>query len=175
MAVEKRGADEMGMRKTLDRLERIRRLEEEQSRLELEAAVVERNHLLQLKEQASGQRTDGRRQFAAGVLDQKPLERQRGLMAMEQASRVEQWLAPAVTEADQEVERQRTEFLHRRTARLQVETLADEERRKSAAEVARRAQQMLDDWYGRRLQSTVPKTESPKKPKRSFDEPGGRR
>jgi hypothetical protein len=53
-------------------------------------------------------------------------------------------------EAERELERQREEFLRRRVDRRQVETLVTEARLGAEQEAGRRAQQMLDDWYGRR-------------------------
>ena len=52
--------------------------------------------------------------------------------------------------SEAEVARQREEFLLRRTERRQVETLVDDQQAMDVIETARRAQQMLDDWYGRR-------------------------
>jgi hypothetical protein len=41
-------------------------------------------------------------------------------------------------------------FQMRRTGRRQVETLLDQEHAKVLEEAGRRAQRMIDDWYGRR-------------------------
>ena len=143
----------MVMRRTLSRLLRLlrlRQLEEDQSRQTLEAAVVERDHAQRQFAMAAEHQTLGRRQFVSGVLRQNPLERTGAVLEIERAAREQTRLLPMLEAAEIEVTQRRALFLAQRTDRRQVETLVENERLKSEVEVARRAQQMLDDWYGRR-------------------------
>jgi hypothetical protein len=147
----------MVVRRTLTRLLRLRELEEEQSRLKLEAAVTNRNRAQKEFEAAVGRQAQGRRDFVTGILRQSQLERAGGGMEMERASRERLRLQPALETADAEVMRQQAELLVRRTGRRQVETLVKNERTKVEVEAGRRAQQMLDDWYGRRISKDGPR------------------
>jgi len=134
----------------LGRLLRLRELEEDQGRLLLKAAAV-------VREELSGEMTDaieeaelGRRTFHFGVERSDSIDRAAGLVASGAGERLREHLKPRLRAAELELERQRTEFLNRRTSRLQVETLEAEARLLENADAGRRAQQMLDDWYGRR-------------------------
>jgi len=140
----------MAAKRTLSRLLRLRELEEELSRLELERAVAERSHAQKQVELAADRQTQGRYNFAAGVAEQNRLGRTAGLLEAEQARQEKLRLQPRVEAADFEVARLQAEFQSRRTGRRQVETLVANERSKAEVETDRRAQQMLDDWYGRR-------------------------
>lgn len=140
----------MNRGKILARLARIREMEEELSRLRLERAVVERERTLRRWNDAASARAEGRRAFVEGVEKDCPVERVGGLIAAEENRERQAALAPALAEADLEIEQLRVEFLARRTAARQAETLMEEERRQKRAEESRRVQQMLDDWYGRR-------------------------
>ena len=140
----------MLVKRTLSRLLRLRELEEEQSRLELELAVAERNRAQQEIALAAQRQVLGRRNFAAGIVEQNRLARAAGLFETEEARRQRLHLHPQLEAADAEVARQQAEFLQRRIGRQQVETLVENERGRAEVEAGRRAQQMLDDWYGRR-------------------------
>ena len=140
----------MLVKRTLNRLLRLRELEEEQSRLELELAVAERNRAQQEIAFAARRQAQGRRNFAAGIVEQNRLARAAGLLETEEARKQRLRLYPQLEAADTEVARQQAEFLLRRTGRRQVETLVENEHGKAEIEAGRRAQQMLDDWYGRR-------------------------
>ena len=140
----------MLVKRTLNRLLRLRELEEEQSRLELELAVAERNRAQQEIAFVTGRLEQGRRHFATGIVEQNRLARAAGLLETEEAGRQRLRLYPQLETADAEVARQQAEFLLHRTGRRQVETLVENERANGEVEAGRRAQQMLDDWYGRR-------------------------
>jgi flagellar export protein FliJ len=140
----------MAIQRTLTRLLRLRRMEEEQSRLVLEAAVAERNRAEEELTVAAQHQAQGRRNFVTGILAQSQPGRTGGLMEMEQARRAQLRLLPTLTAAEAEVVQQSAELMARRTGRRQVETLVENGRRQADADVARKAQQMLDDWYGRR-------------------------
>lgn len=140
----------MSASKTLRRLARIRELEEEQSRLVLEAAARSREEVASELLAAHQERRDGRVDLVRGVERSDGRVRQTGLVRMEMAARQTEVLRPQLERMDQELARQRDEYLARRTARRQVETLLAEAERLARQEADRRAQQMLDDWYGRK-------------------------
>lgn len=140
----------MAKRRVLVRLLRLRELEEELSRVELEAAVGARNRVAAEQAAAAGRQAQARGGFAASLGDRDTAGRTGAVIAMEQARRQQVRIEPRLESADQEVIRQREGYLTRRTGRQQVETLLEREHRTQQEETARRAQQMLDDWYGRR-------------------------
>jgi len=140
----------MAMRNVLSRLLRIRELEEEQSRVRLEELAGARARVGLEMESAIRENGDGRAWFQQAIAGGDALGRAEGLAAMEVAGLRRAWIAPLLREAEEELERQREEFLGRSTDRLQAETLDAEARAGAELEAGRRAQQMLDDWYGRR-------------------------
>jgi len=137
-------------RRVLARLLRLRELEEEQSRTELEAAVGVRNRVRVELAEVSDRQTLGRRNFATGIAARDPLGRTGAMMELERAREQQVKIRTRFDASEAEVARQREEFLLRRTERRQVETLVDDQQAMDVIETARRAQQMLDDWYGRR-------------------------
>jgi hypothetical protein len=141
----------MVIKRTLNRLLRLRELEEELSRLQLEIAVAERSRRKQEVALAASSQAQGRRSFAAGIGEQNQLIRTAGLLESEEARKRLLRLQPYLETADLEVTRQQAEFLSCRTGRRQVETLLENEMTQAEVETGRRAQQMLDDWYGRRI------------------------
>jgi flagellar export protein FliJ len=140
----------MAKRNVLERLWRLRELEEEQSRLELEARVAERSRVAQNLAEISANAAKSRGDFLARLGDPDTAARTGALVELEHARRGQTAIRPRLDQAEAEVELQREEFLARRTGRRQVETLLDRVREAARSETARRAQQMLDDWYGRR-------------------------
>jgi len=148
----------MAKRQALKRLWRLREMEEEQSRLELEARVVDRNRVAERLATVVEEAVQSRKSFAARLGDPDTVARTAALMELEQARRLQTAIRPHLEQAESEVELRREEFLARRTGRRQVETLLDREEEKAREATARRAQQMLDDWYGRRKPETPPST-----------------
>ena len=140
----------MVMKRTLNRLLRLRELEEELSRLELELAVAERNSRKQEVALAVSRQMQGRRSFAAGIGEQNELARTAGLLESEEAQKLRLRVEPYLEASDREVSRRQVDFLSRRTGRRQVETLLEDELNKVKIETGRRTQQAIDDWYGRR-------------------------
>ncbi|WP_263352151.1 hypothetical protein [Acidicapsa acidisoli] len=137
-------------KRVLQRLLRIRELREEQGRVELEAVVGQRNRVAQELVEAKNRQAQGRSAFVAGISDRDRTGRAAGMIEMEQARKEQPRIAARLEAANAEVERQRNEFLEHRTARRQVETLVSAEQAALREEAARRAQQTLDDGYGRR-------------------------
>jgi ribulose kinase len=79
---------------------------------------------------------------------------------MEQARRLGQRIAPRLEAAEDEMLRQREKFLVSRTGKRQVETLVEQQRQDEHQLAMRRAQQMLDDWFGRRMPKAASRAES---------------
>jgi flagellar export protein FliJ len=140
----------MAKGRALERLWRLRELEEEQSRVELESKVLDRRRVETQLAEATESAAHSRQVFADRLADPDTSARAGAILELEQARRSEAVLRPRWENAAAEVERQREEFGVRRTGRLQVETLLDREREAEREDAIRRAQQMLDDWYGRR-------------------------
>jgi flagellar export protein FliJ len=140
----------MAKGRVLNRLLRLRELEEELSRVQLEAAVGDRNRVAGELAVVVQRQAHGRKSFAAWAGDPDTAGRTGAMIAMEQARKQRTRIEPRLEAAEREVIRQREEFLAHRTERRQVETLVDEQQATMREETARRAQQMLDDWYGRR-------------------------
>jgi len=140
----------MSIKPVLARLLRLRGLEEEQSRLELENTAAALGRVEQERAAVTRRQAMGRRVFVTGIEQSDNRCRPAAVIEMELAQRQRAQVDLRLTAIESEVERQRDEFLERRTRRQQVETLVDAARAESEVTAARRAQQMLDDWYGRR-------------------------
>ena len=154
----------MASQKKLIRLRRLREIEEEQSRLELERAVVVRNRLERDLEQAVEQQLRDKQEFVACVsVDDRP-GRTGATIAAGLTGRMRSSLASHLRDWDRTVTELREEYLLRRIGRQQIETLVGAMRRDEETVAGHRAQQMLDDWYGRRNQKV------PMAPVRSVDE-----
>ena len=140
----------MATRKKLVRLCHLREIEEEQSRLELERAVVVRNRLERDLGQTSELELRMKQEFVDFVsVDDRP-GRTGATLAVGLAGRQRLNLAKYLSEWDLTVAALRNDYLRRRTGRLQIESLIGAMKRKEETEAAHRAQQMLDDWFGRR-------------------------
>ena len=135
----------------LNRLLRLRELEEDQARLAFEVAAEARQRVVEERKRATERLRDGRDIFLLEAGSADTSRRAGGLAQLEQARRLQARIEPRLAAADAELARQRQEFLNRRIDREQVETLSAEARRAKEIEAGRRAQQMLDDWYGRRI------------------------
>jgi flagellar export protein FliJ len=140
------------IRRVLTRLLRLRELEEEQTRIQLESAVGDRDRVQEDLAQTADYLTQGRQSFRASVTNRDAMGRTGAVLETEQARQQRLRILPRLQAAEAEVTRQREEYLLRRTGRRQVETLVENEKEMAAVETARRVQQILDDWYGRRGQ-----------------------
>jgi flagellar biosynthesis chaperone FliJ len=142
----------MAAKQGLNRLLRVRQLEEELSRVELEVAVGDRNRMGEELASVAQRQAAGRRDLVRGIMERDTAGRAGSVIEVEQARRLQLRMEPRLEAAEDEVARQREEFLARKRDRRQVETLVDEQQRIAREAAGRRAQQMLDDWYGRRSQ-----------------------
>jgi hypothetical protein len=145
--------------RALRRLLRIRDLEEEQARLALEAALVERHRLDQALHAASARERGGRELVAASARSGELPDRLAGLEETRIAERLESVLTPRLAEAEDEVFALRGEYLAARVERRQAGTLIEEAAARDALDFERRSQQGLDDWFRNRLHRTGPGAE----------------
>lgn len=145
----------MASQRLLGRLLRLRELEEELSRVTLERAAWGMGRLERELEATAREQAEGRHGFLRGVRENNAAERAGGVLVMCVAGGLRGRIEVKLAEAELELARQREEYLLRRSTRLQAETLLDEAHAEAEAELGRRAQQMQDDWYGRRRQAAV--------------------
>jgi hypothetical protein len=149
----------MAVSRALRRLLNLRRIEEEQTRLALDAALGELNRLRHAREAAAEQDCRGRRLVRLSAHTGEWPDRLAGLEETRAADRRRVALAPGIADAELDVAALRREFLSSRVERRQVETLIQETEARDAIEAGRRSQQGLDDWYGNRLRREHAKPE----------------
>ncbi len=137
----------MGSRRQIERIVRIRQLEEDESRRTMELAIAELAQL-ELALRAAQQRDRaGRSLVAASASSGEIVDRIAGMEESRSAGRIGLSLALRIRTAGDVVATLRQEYLNKRTSRMQAETLAETERAREAAINLRRGQQALDDWY----------------------------
>jgi flagellar biosynthesis chaperone FliJ len=141
----------MAVSRALRRLLRIRNLEEEQGRLALESAVGDLNLLEHALWATIERDRRGRRLIEASARSGQLPDRLAGMEEMRAAIRFTEALTPRIEAAKEEVADLREEFLAKRVARRQAETLIEESEARDAIDAGRRGQQSLDDWYSSRL------------------------
>jgi len=141
----------MGVSRALRRLLHIRSLEEEQSRLAVESALVELRRLEHALNVSVEQDRRGRRRITLSARNGELPDRVAGVVEMRIANAQATALTPWIAQAEGQVSDLRDEFLLRRVERRQAQTLIDETEERDRVEAARRGQQALDDWYGSRL------------------------
>jgi len=141
----------MAVSRALRRLLRIRNLEEEQSRLLVESALVELRRLEHALSATVERARRGRGWITLSARNGELPDRVAGVTETQIAKAQAIALTPRIAEAEVEVADLREEFLRRRVERRQAETLIEETEALDAVEAARHRQQTLDDWYGGRL------------------------
>jgi len=141
----------MAVSRALRRLLRIRDLEEEQCRLELDSAVSERNRLEHALTATAERDRSGRRLVQASAHSGELPDRLAGLEEIRASGRLVAVLVPRIAVAEYNVSALQHEFLLKRVERRQAETLIQETEARDAIEAERRSQQGLDDWYGNRM------------------------
>lgn len=139
--------------RALDRLLRIRHLQEEQRRTALEAAMGEMRRLVEALAAAGRRDAWGRRLIASSVRAGGVEDRFAGLEESRAAHRHTASLLPRIADAKDGIEALREQFLASRVERRQVETLIEEASALRAIEEGRRSQQAIDDAYGFRRRS----------------------
>lgn len=151
----------MAVSRGLRRLLRIRDIEEEQCRLEVEAAQGTLGMLEHAKGEAAHRSSTGRRLVQASARSGELPDRLAGLEETRAAERRTIALAPRIADAEQDVALLRAEHLAKRIERRQAETLIEEAETEQAVEAERRSQQGLDDWYRNRMHRVQFEAERP--------------
>jgi flagellar export protein FliJ len=141
----------MAVSRALRRLLRIRDIEEEQSRLALEAARADLSRLKHSLESTVERDRRGRQLVERSVRSGELPDRLAGLEEARAAVRLAQALAPRILDAEQDVAGLREQYLEKRIERRQAETLIEEAEARDALDTERKSQQGLDDWYGNRV------------------------
>lgn len=137
-------------RRGLQRLLRVRKLEEQQSRAELESVVGNRDEIGREIAEAKGRQSAEWHRLISAADEEDRSGRAVATIAMEMARMQQMRAEPRLKEMEAEVARTREELLTRRVRRRQVEAVLEEELRETQKTSERKAQQTLDDWYGRR-------------------------
>ncbi len=138
----------MGVSKALQRLLRVRAIEEEQHRLALESSVGELRNLERARDAADARERQGRDGVTKSVLSGELADRQAGLVEVTVAQGQARALAPRIAWSEAQAIRLRQDYLEKRVERRQAETLIEEAAAEDAVCSNRRTQQSLDDWYG---------------------------
>ena len=138
----------MAVSRSMRRLLRIRNLEEEQGRLELESALGDLRQLEDALKATVERAHRGRVLVGESARSGELPDRLAGIEETRAAVRYRDVLAPRIIEAKLDVVALRQEFLERRIERRQAETLIEETEARDAREADRRGQQSLDDWFG---------------------------
>ena len=141
----------MAVSRALRRLLRIRDLEEEQSKLAMEAALGELNRMENALT-ATGERSRrGRRLVLHSAVTNQSIDRMAGLAEVQAAKLHAELLTPRIEAKSDEVTELRQAYLAKRIERRQAETLISEAEARDELEAGRRGQQALDDWYRNRI------------------------
>jgi hypothetical protein len=138
--------------KSLERLLRIRDLQEEQQRLALESAAGKLRDLEAARQAAGEMERAGRAWIGASVQTGVVADRQGGLVQAISGRRRAELLAQHIERAEAETKRLHEAFLEKRVERRQAETLVSECEARNVIESNRRSQRAVDDWHGLRKQ-----------------------
>jgi hypothetical protein len=138
--------------KSLERVLRIRDLQEEQQRLALESAAGELRDLEAARQAAGEMERAGRAWIGASVQTGLLADRQGGLVQATAGRRRAELLAQHIARAKAETKRLHEAFLEKRLERRQAETLVSESEARDVIESNRRSQRAVDDWHGSRKQ-----------------------
>jgi hypothetical protein len=149
----------VALSRALRRLLRIRDIEEEQSRIALEAAIGDRRRLEQAQIAATERDRCGRGLVDASTQTGELTDRLAGLEEQHAADRFQRSLAPRILDAERDVVSLREDYLERRVERRQAETLVKESEAREGLEAERRSQQGLDDWFRNRMHRAGLETE----------------
>lgn len=134
----------MPVSKALKRLLRVRGLEEEQHRSELELAMAELRRIEAALQECAARELRGRELVCA---PDSMAERQAGHVELITAQRRAGLLEERKLDAEREAMRLREVFLEKRIERRQAETLVDEAQTQEQLRMGHRAQQSLDEWH----------------------------
>jgi hypothetical protein len=139
------------MPKALERLLRIRGLEENQRRLTLESAHARLQSLEQARDAAMKIERRGRAWLAESASSGELADRVAGLVESDAARARVRTLEPRVAAAEIETVRRRCEFLDKRVERRQAATLSEEAAARDLLVSERRSQRNIDEWFLERM------------------------
>jgi len=137
----------MGSARLLERVLRVREMEEAESRRRLETALSELARMEQSLADAGARERAGRELVNASARSGEVTDRIAGIEESRNARRRAAWLAPRVESAKIAVASLRDGYLEKRARRRQAETLAARQRAQEEAAKLRRGQQALDEWH----------------------------
>lgn len=137
----------MAVSRAMRRLLRVREMEEELGRVALEKALGELRRLEAALRRVRERERSGRRLVAASAGTGEMVDRIAGLEETCAAGRHVAALTPRIADAELVVSARRGEFLAKRMARRQVETLIRKAETNEAAEFGRREQREADHWF----------------------------
>ena len=137
----------------LRRLLVIRKLQEEQCAIGLEAASEELRGLEKARIATLKRAHNGRRLVIASICSDEILDRLAGLEEIHAASHLSGILLSRIAVAESKISRLREAFMTKRIECRQVETLLEKRAAQHAIETARRSQCALDDWHRGRKQA----------------------
>lgn len=140
----------MGQHSVLQRLFRLRKLEEETQRVTVELAVLIRNQMEAEAKAEQEYEREGKEELHQRMGDADTVARFAAAAEMENAGKRRQFVQRKLDAANATVQRLRAQLLSRRMARQQVESLVEREIVRVHKQELRRAQQSLDDWFNRR-------------------------
>lgn len=134
----------------LERILRIRELQEEQKRRQLNGALAKLEALHKTREVAVEMNIRGQTLVRASVSSGEITDRQAGIIEAELACRRTRVLAAHILSAQEHTIELRQEFMTTRLERQQVETLVDLQEVREDIESSRSSQKRIDDWFGAR-------------------------
>lgn len=140
----------MGQRTGLQRLFRLRRLEEETERMAVEQAAAMRNRIEAEAIAEKDREREGRRELHRQIANADTSWRAAAAWAMEDATARRRLIEEKLAIAEATVERLRSGLLRRRMARQQVESLLEREKASAREQELRTTQQLLDDWFNQK-------------------------
>jgi flagellar biosynthesis chaperone FliJ len=148
---------------TLRRLLRLRALEEEQSRMLLEAAEAEVKRLESALASVRQSEHQGRELVTRSVQDREPSDRIAGVEQIRACGQAADWIAGRTPQVEAEARAQRSDFVEKRIQRRQVESLHTAGVSQSRFREEKRMQQAQDEWHRMRLQSADSAAAAPAK------------
>jgi flagellar biosynthesis chaperone FliJ len=148
----------MAVQRSLQRLLRIREIEEEQCRLAMESALGRLMEMRRLQSMAAERDGCGRRLVRVSLHGGDIAGRMAGLAESHAALEMARALTPRIWQAEQDVDRLRADFLERRVQRRQAETLLEDAAQREAGHAEKRAQQEVDEWYRSRRWTDASRT-----------------
>jgi hypothetical protein len=137
----------MKVSRAMRRLERVRKMEEEQCQSALESTLGNLRWLEAELEAARERERGGRRWVTFSAAKGDLADRVAGLEESRSARQRAASLAPKIRDAQQRVALRRQEFLAKRVERRQVEALIKKAEEQDAIEASRHTQRALDDWF----------------------------